>query len=277
MTDIDEVTNALFECKINKPSSYNNWNIWSDKCKHIPFKSNKPSIGDGEDRLAYEFDTKPLGQNFPYDININGEKWELKKLDNGSFNSGKNGRISVALLKQNIIDSLNDAKSFLNEININELSNMIDSITDYGELCEKKCKEDGTLHSIYKLLNYHKTQLEQNINMVEVFDIDTGNKVLITESEYYKRAMCCKVNIETIKIRLGNNYKNAKLLSYLTHEYIVNPNKILDDFKELKFIFKDYILVFVDEILGYYPMTNPELKISFQRITRGNPRFYVNI
>lgn len=65
------------------------WNQWTSKSTHIPFKSNIPSIGDGEQKIATEFGVQPLGQNFSYDLDIFGEKWEVKKLDSDdSFRLG---------------------------------------------------------------------------------------------------------------------------------------------------------------------------------------------
>ena len=56
------------------------WNNWTLKSNGIPFTSDTKSIGDGEQKLAAEFGVTPLGQNVAYDIMVNGEKWEIKKL-----------------------------------------------------------------------------------------------------------------------------------------------------------------------------------------------------
>lgn len=70
--------------------NHDTWNPWTQISAHIPFKSNKRCIGDGEAKLAAEFDIKPMGQNTSFDLHLPfGEKWECKKCDSDkSFRLG---------------------------------------------------------------------------------------------------------------------------------------------------------------------------------------------
>jgi hypothetical protein len=49
------------------------------------------------------------------------------------------------------------------------------------------------------------------------------------------------------------------------------------DLTSLRDIFRGYVLVLVHKDKGYYLMTSPETKIAFNRITRGHPRFKVDV
>lgn len=94
----------------------NEWNKWTTKSSHIPFKSDIKSIGDGEQKIAAEFGVQPLGQNFSYDLNIFDEKWEIKKLD--SDNSFRLG-VKASTLYTPIISSV--IRILERVININSL------------------------------------------------------------------------------------------------------------------------------------------------------------
>lgn len=43
---------------------YNKWNPWTEKSSIISFISSSKNYGDGEEKIAKEFNTQPLGQNF---------------------------------------------------------------------------------------------------------------------------------------------------------------------------------------------------------------------
>lgn len=73
----------------NKFYQVDAWNTWTKKSSRIRFKSVAKAIGDGEHKLGAEFDEKPLGQNYAYDLEVMGEKWEIKKVDSdNSFRLG---------------------------------------------------------------------------------------------------------------------------------------------------------------------------------------------
>lgn len=89
---------------------YDKWNSWTSKSKSYSFDYKEQGTGDGEFKLGAEFGVRPLGQNQQYDLLINGEKWEVKKLDlDGSFRLG--------VIKSEISESnLNMLNSILNEL-----------------------------------------------------------------------------------------------------------------------------------------------------------------
>ena len=101
------------------PIIYEEWNGWTSLSENISFKSNKKGVGDGEEKLAAEHNTTPLGQNVTYDLDINNERWECKKLDSdNSFRLGveasKNYQpIQMKLL--NIFQAVKDVISLLHE------------------------------------------------------------------------------------------------------------------------------------------------------------------
>ncbi len=65
------------------------WNAWTKKSNKVKFKSSEKAVGDGEHKLGAEYDMKPLGQNYAYDLIVLGEKWEIKKVDSdNSFRLG---------------------------------------------------------------------------------------------------------------------------------------------------------------------------------------------
>ena len=62
------------------------------------------------------------------------------------------------------------------------------------------------------------------------------------------------------------------LLNDISHEYIINPDKLYNSLNSLVSIFSGLKLIFVDEKKGFCILNNI-LNIKFERITRGHPRF----
>jgi hypothetical protein len=62
------------------------------------------------------------------------------------------------------------------------------------------------------------------------------------------------------------------LLNDISHEYIINPDKLSNSLNSLVSIFSELILIFVDEKKGFCILDNIS-NIKFERITRGHPRF----
>ena len=62
-------------------------------------------------KLAREYDTKPLGQNYSYDLKIGAEKWECKKLDlDGSFRLGVESQTKYSDLVSFIVNLFDKVK-----------------------------------------------------------------------------------------------------------------------------------------------------------------------
>lgn len=255
---------------INIEFTYGVWNKWTSKSKNCEFKSFKKAIGDGEAKLALEFETQLLGQNSIYDMNVGSEKWEVKKLDHKSFNSGKIGMTALEPILIKINESIDLVKNFEARTDNKRLSN-VRYISKLNELCENKCKKDGTIHVLFKEMHDIREQILRDDELIECFDIITGQKNYIKKDEFYKRAIACNVPDEVIKNKIGMFSPAPK------HEYFEFPDNFLRDLSALANIFSGYVLVFVDETLGFYPMKDPEKNIKFVRITRGCPRFTVDL
>ncbi len=108
--------------------SYNNdtWNPWTVKSENTPFKTNENAIGSGERKLGIEFDVVPFGQNFSYDLIVNGEEWEVKKLDSdNSFRLGVEVTTHYTPIISNVIRILEKLISIKNEIIESEVGMII--------------------------------------------------------------------------------------------------------------------------------------------------------
>ena len=234
---------------------YNEWNKWSEKSKDIPFKSHKKAIGDGEDKLAIEFDTIPLGQNSSYDLNLGNIKCEVKKLDGNSFNSGKDGRLAITSLKENITQVLVEAKNFIEkcvsfgliDINLEKIiKTNIRSIKDVNEICESKCKKDGKLYCICKEIKLLRDTITTNIGDKNIgsFNVE-GTPTKISSIDYYMRAKMDCISTEKIHEKLGDNYNKVKAVRKLSSKYFDDPDIMLEDFNKLSSIFTGVVLAFV--------------------------------
>jgi hypothetical protein len=89
--------------------------------------------------------------------------------------------------------------------------------------------------------------------------------------DYYK---ICLILNEPLPIEYDNFKNDLILLNDISHEYIIDKNKLKQSLNGLVSIFNDLKLIFVDEINGYF-ILNDISKIQFERITRGHPRFII--
>jgi hypothetical protein len=277
---------------------YDQWNPWTEKSSTIYFKAtqNKDSVtgeGDGERKLGKEYDVKPNGQNIPYDLDINNKKFEVKKLDKGTFNTGKEARIYINKYKDSIKKCIKQAKTVLNYIErekliknlqeFNKIQEHIKKFTDYGELSESKCKNSGELQTIIDyIINILDTEFiqKQKNNTILKYDIN-GNKKIYTIKEYIERALMDDISKQEINETINSNL-----------DYYIFPKQIdcelfhnLDKWSQIKNVLfyeifnnKIDVFVFVDKQKGYYPIKieeNINTKIQFCRITKGCPRFKV--
>jgi hypothetical protein len=249
-----------------------NWICWTEKSENIPFVSTENGKGDGENKIAAEFNTKCLGQNSCYDINIHLNdgtqiKGDVKKLDGISFNTGVTGRNYIRPIKNKIdqllfiiknlpIEYIKSYEKILN-INTDEMSNTT------IELFYKMCK----------FLNNKKLEIELPFSKINIKNLkDQYNNIDISLSiqKYYK---ICKILEIDFPIELKDNIINLEINELLNHEYILNPDNFYNDLNDSIKIFTDLALIFVDEKKGYSIIEKPYNYIKFERITRGHPRF----
>jgi hypothetical protein len=265
---------------------FNKWTKWSPELLVIPFETSVKGIGPGEDRVAAVFNTKPLGQNIDYDLNLNKTelfpKGEVKSLDAAkSFKTAKNGRDCLRVTKSQIIALqiilkmlVAEYKMFLNATLLNDCKSFSDVVSP-DEICEKNIK---ILKSICKELYELRREIaSKQTKTYSCFHPISASKIELNSFQFYKMLLPL-ISSEEIKEKLGEDqYITNKLLELLTHPYIDNPQKLSDELDGLSNrLFGDKTLIFVDKEKGYYINTDLS-KIKFNRITLGYPRFVANV
>lgn len=270
------------------PIIYDEWNGWTSKSQNIPFKSNTKGVGDGEEKLAAEHNTTPLGQNVTYDLFINNERWECKKLDDdNSFRLGVEVSENYQPMQMKLLDifqAVRDVISLLNEgeikrkmknikLMLDETSNR-SKTTVYNGLTKSEVsgsnleKIDVIINEIKKILNEPNPLTE-----IKMFDPSSGLKSTTSLEIFYKTLKAYGKTEEFLKERLGDNYN----ITVVKNQF----QEMLEDFRNESFqdklnrfvrdVFRNEILVLVDERMGYKPIRQIE-KIKCNRITSGAPR-----
>lgn len=248
------------------------WEPWTDKSHGIDFKSNIKGIGDGENKVAAEFDTVVLGQNSDHDmvLLIHGipYKCDVKKLDKGSFNTGAKGRNYLRPIKHNIIDLLNiNEKIIDSDILSGDEKTLLLKIKDVSpdELCVSNLV---ILYNICDVLYNKQQSLRATLPIIKPFAEINGMSL----DNYY---IICEILNEPFPDEYSIYTDTILFLKNISHEYISNPRMLSDSLNSLTVMFNDIKIVFADEEKGYC-ICHDLTKIQFQRITRGNPRFIVN-
>jgi hypothetical protein len=224
------------------------WIPWTEECKKIPYIS-KGAIGNGEYRVAYIFKTKPLGQNSPYDLDIQGlGQFDVKQLDtDNSFNTGVKLKNALMPIKYNIQLMLcrEDSPEHIKTISSDEI-------------CQKNIKK---IYNYFVELNEQTTAL-LNQKTCQIYHPETGQKIIVNPIQDYNAH-------KNMNNPVDENIK--KFAEIYNHPYVVHPSKMMDDLKNLINLFDKIGLIFVSESKGYYIRTTTE--IEFCRITKGSPRF----
>ncbi len=266
------------------------WNPWTKKSSGVFFKSNTKGTGDGEEKLAKEFDTQPLGQNSLHDLVVDGEKWEVKKLDtDNSFRLGVSiaeeynnlrSKIigcfhSLDKIKDHLISELYKEKVFtaLDEVNtawghaktkileglykdevaesnINKLNDILESLKNIINFKHQVVK----IHSSYdgKICEYTSLDAVRKINL-EKISVDKKIEIFGSDELYDRNLICSQINEE---------------LTILKHQTF---KQLLNDMVRGVFDKNDMKLVEVEEQSGYKIHTTTN-KIYCYRITSGAPR-----
>ena len=271
------------------PFIYDEWNKWTSNSNNIPFKSTEKSIGDGEQKLGKEFDTKPLGQNSSYDLYLFNIEWEVKKLD--SDNSFRIG-VGVSSHYTPIISSV---------IRIFEKIEFI-----YPNLVESETKQSfqKLINKITEKTGRSKTLLLEGLrkNEVSSSNLNKANEIIEElkscllfnndqkirlfsaidgiEREYNLEKAFVKIDIEDISISekvkiIGSEDDYNKLLIFneIKKDLYIFKNTSLRDLlnKIVRDIFTETQLILVHETHGFQPIKNLN-RIFCNRITSGNPR-----
>lgn len=251
----------------------NVWIGWTDKSKDISFKTTIKGVGDGEQKVASELNTNILGQNSDFDMKIiiEGIEYEcdVKKLDNNTFNTGVKGRNALRPIKTKITDLLNSFRKILssNILTQEEITNLQDfEEVSPDELCVSNIQK---LNKILHLLHKKRQELILTLPNIQPFIKKDGSIVEMNLFDYYNICLILKQDIP----EEFNKFKDIlMLLNDISHEYIINPDKLNNSLNTLVSIFSGLKLIFVDEKKGYC-ILNDILNIRFERITRGHPRF----
>lgn len=271
---------------------FDTFNEWSHKSDNVLFKSTIRGIGDGEQKLATEYNIMPRGQNSAFDMEIDGEKWEIKKLDkDGSFRLGvdvSSKYIDYLIL---IINCFNKLKSIDNDLLDSNVKTEIGKIIKQIIETKARCK-----YTIYEGIKHHEIS-QSNLDKLDrvIFQLDKiifaktyensyiklhcsidGSEKYYTFGEALQKMLIDKVdNSEISKLLGGNDVFNVVYLQNTLKDELnlftgLVPSKKLTDI--IRSYFTDKILIIVDEIKGYKPLKTDMDKLICYRITSGGPR-----
>jgi len=224
------------------------WINWTDKSNDISFKTTIKGVGDGEEKVARELDTTILGQNSSYDMKVIIEgiecECDVKKLDKNTFNTGVKGRNALRPIKTKITDLLNSFRkilcsNILTQEEITILQNFEEVSPD--ELCVSNIQK---LYKIIHLLHEKREQIISTLPNIQPFIKKDGTIVEMNLFEYYNICLILKQYLP----EEFNEFNNILLLlNYISHEYIINPDKLYNSLNSLVSIFSGLTLIFVDE------------------------------
>lgn len=252
------------------------WQPWTAKSESIAFVTNRPGIGDGEDKVGAELGTAALGQNHPYDMDVvlDGASVaaDVKKLDMNTFNTGVNGRDALRPIKNRIESLLNRLPDLIRlpwqPSDLAKLTELSSKSPD--ELCVKTLQ---LIQQVCTLLYQKQQQLRAALpDVLPMADPYTRAMIHMTAERYYQMSRICDIALPEI---LQPHQDSLALLSLLDHPYIHSPSQFMTDLQGLVTLFQGTILIFVDEQKGYSIVQNPCGCVQFERITRGHPRFRV--
>jgi hypothetical protein len=274
---------------MTKTYKNNIWNPWTAKSIDTKFETTEQAVGDGEQKLGVEYGQKPQGQNVSYDLDILGEKWEVKKLD--SDNSFRLG-VEVSTSYRHIIDSVTRILEQI--VNLEEL--LEDSKTaNLIKVSIEKIKStsgrtttlliDGLRKNEVSSANLDKAN--EIIELIKTLIITENKKVSLYSSydgsiaEYDLLTAYNKLSFESISIEEKLIILDCDLDFYNRLLLTIHIGRDVSTFKLLSLkeklnnlvrsIFTDIKLVLVQKDKGYKPVTDLN-KIYCNRITSGNPR-----
>jgi hypothetical protein len=263
------------------------WNQWTVKSQNIPFKSTENAIGDGEQKLGFEFDVTPLGQNFAYDLEINFERWEIKKLDSdNSFRLGVEVASRYTPIISNVIRILEKLNFIKNDILDSEIGSLIRncilnienvsgrSNTLLLDGLRKNEVSESNLDKANDIIETLKNILLKQGKMNLYSSVD-GLKYDYNILDAFKKIIIENIPIENkIKLIGDSDIYNRLLLTNLIYDDILIFSNITlrEKLNEIiRGVFNNVKLVLVHENNGFKPITNLQ-SIYCNRITSGLPR-----
>lgn len=269
--------------------SYDNdtWNPWTVKSVNTPFETYENAIGSGERKLGVEFDVVPFGQNFGFDLEVNGEKWEVKKLDtDNSFRLGVEVTTHYTPIISNVIRILEKLISLKNELIDSEIGQLIqvcitkiESISGRSSTLlldglRKNEVSEANLDKANEIIEELKGVLLKHGTLSLYSSID-GNKKDYDILNAFKKIIIEEISIEE-KIKLIGDrdiYNRLLVTNLILDDIIIFETISLREKLNLiiRSVFQIVKLVLVHENKGYKPIANLE-SIYCNRITSGSPR-----
>jgi hypothetical protein len=268
------------------------WNAWTAKSIEMSFKSTEKAVGDGEHKLAVEFDKKPLGQNSSYDLDILGEKWEIKKVDgDNSFRLGVEVATQYTPVISSVIRILENVLSvkydLLNSVSGRMIQSCIENIESMSPSCGTLLL-DGLRKNEVAASNLQKAKdIIEDLKAILIKDETKIKLYSSVDGKIYDYDILIafkKVSLEDISIkekikRLGNEeiYNRSLITSKVSEDLQIFENITLQEKlnKIIRDVFKHVKLVLVHEELGYKPIGDLK-NIYCNRITSGLPRCKIN-
>lgn len=267
---------------------YDKWNPWTSRSSDVSFNFKKQGEGNGERKLAAEFCAIPKGQNFSYDLEIDGEEFEIKELDlAASHRVGVEIATGYSEIKRHILRIIEGYTNL-------QLKEARDFYQQRIEMLTKPHGRNrtGILEGLQKNELSESNLSKTAIFINELIDFDDSmkykNNILYSSVdgniyEYDHRTAFRKINVEHIPFEdklqfIGTKEEYFWLLS------TDNSAESLDFFRTkdlqdrldslVREPFSTTRLVIVDQNRGYYPIKNLSI-ITCNRITQGNPRIQI--
>jgi hypothetical protein len=206
-------------------------------------------------------------------------KFEVKAPDGGdSFVCARNGRDALRPIKTEIADLLLRFKKIsgcsLIPVVIRGAVQELSTVSP-DELCDGNIVKLGeTCRALSELCQ----TLRASLPTVSLFNPFTAERTEVIADRYVATAKVWGIPETALIEKVGAEVlATVRFLDSLANVYIETPDRLVADLTSLRDIFRGYVLVLVHKDKGYYLMTSAETKITFNRITLGNPRFKVDV
>jgi len=261
-------------------ATLNHWNPWTVKSEHVAYDYRPAAgVGKGEYKVAAEEGVNVLGQNCDHDLDLPIGPGEVKELDtDNSIRCGKKVRDAYRPIMARVMSLLSifeDVKdmTLLPSETRAALAHLAEISPD--EICQKNLKK---LEAACTTLSAYRESLLVPLATVPLFDPITGEKREVRADLFFATGLASGATHDRLREILGPAmYTTVCMTSILTHVYIQNPGQLMADLQGCRSVFRGTVLVLVDPVRGYYPMTAPEEKLVVYRVTSTTPRFRVPI
>ncbi len=256
-----------------KPFIEDKWNKWTNKSIDIPFKYTQKGLGDGEEKLCKEYNTKPCGQNSSYDCKIKGIKCECKKLDNDkSFRVGVSALSAYTNIQSNLINILNIIRDIHSKVSHPSIDKIYNSCFKINKKTTSKTTSKTTIiQGLFKseLCESNLVILDNIIKELKTFVFKIEPKRITIPNPHYLADKSVEVDFyhylkliykeNIVKEIMGTEEYALAIIKYNLQEYLQHYKDITVK-EELNIIlrdtFADKTLIFVDKELGFYPTKN---------------------